>query len=149
MTQLKFAQKIDRPAAEVWSVLADFEGISSWNPNLSDSYLLEGSTSTGVGARRQCDMKDGKNWIRELVTSWDDGSSYSVDIYEGTMPLKTASATLGVRPLSATTSEAYMEMDYEPKMGVLGRVMDVMMMRRMMRGSIQRLLDGLERRSAA
>ncbi|MEM9189738.1 MAG: SRPBCC family protein [Myxococcota bacterium] len=149
MTEISMTREIDAPAAAVWKVLSDFGQIAAWNPNLKKSYLVDGSAPSGTGAVRQCDMVDGKNWIRERIVDWKDGESYSVDIYEGTMPLKVAKATLGVRPAGADRAEAYMTIAYEPKFGPIGTMMDVLMMRSMMRKSVDNLLAGLEQRSAA
>lgn len=144
MSNIEVTRTIDQPAARVWELLADFQSIAAWNPNLSASYLLDGSQAQGVGASRQCDLADGKNWIRERITDWKEGESYSIDIFEGTMPLASASATLGVRPLGPDRSEAFMRFDYVPKMGVVGRVLDVVVMRKTMTRNINNVLDGLE-----
>lgn len=149
MRHLEITRTVTAAPEQVWSVLADFGQIGLWNPNLSGSHLLAGSPSEGVGATRQCDMSDGKNWIRERVTDWDPGRSYSVDIYEGSMPLKVARATLGVRDLGGGRSEAYMLFDYTPKLGLVGRVMDAVMLKSMMEKSIRRLLEGLEHQVGA
>lgn len=144
MSNIEVTRTIHQPVARVWELLADFQNIARWNPNLNDSYLLEGSQEQGVGASRQCDLADGKNWIRERITDWKEGEAYSIDIFEGTMPLASASATLGVRSLGPNRSEAYMIFDYVPKMGVVGRVMDVVMMRKMLTRNIDNVLVGLE-----
>ena len=143
MNSLSTVQRIDRPAEDVWELLLDFGNIGAWNPNLSGSRLLDGSPHEGVGTVRQCDMADGKNWIRERVVDWEPGRSYTVDIYEGTMPLAYAQATLGVRKTSSGSSEAYMEMKYRPKYGILGRAIDVMMMRSMLQRSMDNVVRGL------
>ena len=148
MSNIIVRRQIAASPAAVWRVLADFGGIASWNPNLRGSHLLEGSANEGEGAMRQCDLSDGKNWIRERVVAWEEGRSLTVDIYEGTMPLQSASATLGVQPLPDGGSEAWMEFDYTVKMGVLGALMDVVMMKSMMRKNMDRLLEGLEEGSA-
>jgi len=143
MTTLTITREVASSATQVWDALCDYEGISAWNPNLKDSYLLEGSCTSGEGALRQCDMKDGKNWIRERVVAWRHGESYTVDIYEGTMPLRSARATLGVKPLGNGTSEAFMRLEYTPKFGPLGVVMNAVMMRSMMKKNMAAVLEGL------
>lgn len=143
MSKLYRSQTVSTSADNVWKQLADYEGIGKWNPNLNQSFLLNGSDKQGVGALRQCDLKDGKNWIRERVVEWKEGESYTVDIYEGTMPLKVAKATLGVKSLGNNQSEVFMEMEYTMKMGVVGAMMDVLMMRSMMKKNMDKVLSGL------
>lgn len=144
MTELTVTRTTEQPPARVWALLADYQRIAPWNPNVAASRLIDDSHPMGVGALRQCDLADGKNWIRERVTDWREGESYTVEIYEGTMPVQDAFATLGVRPLDDGGSEAYMTMRYQPKMGVMGKVMDVVMMRRMMTKMMGSLLAGLD-----
>jgi len=134
---------LDAPASLAWEKLADFGNIADFNPNLSGSFLLEGSAPRGVGAERQCDMTNGRDFIRERVTAWEEGRSYSVDIFEGTMPLKTAHATLTVEPRGLATSHVTMSLTYEPKFGAFGALLDVVMLRRMLLQSCARVLEGL------
>lgn len=142
-TTLTLSRPVDAPASEAWEALARFGSIADWNPNLSGSFMLDESPEeSGLGALRQCDMSDGKNWIRERVTDWQPGRSYTVDIYEGTMPLKTAEATLSIDDLGDGRSELSMTLTYEPKMGVLGALMNAVMMKSMMKKSIDNLLRG-------
>lgn len=139
---------LQAPAQDAWSALREFGDIYVFNPNLTESHLLEGSPTHGLGARRHCTMSDGKNYIREEVIDWQEGESYTVDIYEGTMPLRTAQATLRVQPTGAQTCQVSMSLTYEPKFGALGAVLDVVMLRRMMLGSCARVLDGLKEYTA-
>ncbi|MGR3659589.1 MAG: SRPBCC family protein [Paracoccaceae bacterium] len=128
--------------ATIWPLLANFGAIDVFNPALKQSFLLEGSPDRGLGALRQCDMVDGKNYIRERVTNWEEGKTYTVDIYEGTLPMKSMQATLAVESDDGG-SLLSMQFDYTPKFGLLGRLMDVLVMRRMMRGQLRRVIGGL------
>ena len=129
--------------ATVWPFLADFGAIDVFNPALKQSFSLEGGPDHGLGAMRQCDMADGKNYIRERVINWEAGKTYTVEIYEGTMPMTLIHATLSVDP-HAKGSLLAMQIDYTPKFGLLGKLMDVLVMRRMMRGQMQRVIGGLD-----
>ncbi len=129
--------------ATVWPFLADFGAIDVFNPALKQSFSLEGGPDEGIGAMRQCDMVDGKNYIRERVTNWEVGKTYTVEIYEGTMPMSAMQATLSVEP-HAKGSVLSMQIDYTPKFGWLGKLMDVVMMRRMMRRQMRQVIGGLD-----
>lgn len=119
----------------------EFADIYKFNPNLSDSHLLTNSpVEKGLGAMRQCDMADGKNWIRERVTEFQENQKITVDIYEGSMPLKTAYAEISFKSLSATRSQTTMAIMFEPKLGWLGRMM-VPMMKKQFSKMLQALLD--------
>lgn len=143
MSIITVDHEVGASAAKVWKTLEDFGGVAKWNPVIATSRILPGKPATGVGAERQCDMDDGKNWLRERVVSWDPGRSMTIDIYEGTMPLASAQGTLSVEALGPERSRVVMTMEYRPKMGVLGAMMDAIVLKRMMRGMMSRGLKGL------
>ena len=134
-----------------WKLLADFAHINYFNPNLSNSYLLprsgESDGEIGVGTLRQCDLRDGKNFIRERIIDWQPGTSYTVDIYEGSMPLDKSISTIGVRPNAGGGSTVYMDFEYTPSFGILGRIMNLVMLRPMMTSMLQKVVDGLAQKA--
>jgi len=68
---------IPAPTTAVWDVLADFEGIAKWAPNVDHSCLLT-ARGQGVGAARRIQL--GRTTVVETVTAWypDEGMSYSI-----------------------------------------------------------------------
>ena len=130
-------------ASQIWSTLADYGNVHKFHPNVSNSFILEGSAESGIGARRCCELSDGKNHILERVTDWQEEQYYIVDIYEGSMPLRVAKAKVGVKAISKFQSIAFMEMDYIPKFGILGQFMDLIFMQRSMNKIGKRMLGGL------
>jgi hypothetical protein len=146
MKSVTVTQDIDQSASSLWLTLRDFGAVARWNPNLKDSHLLAGSPACGVGATRHCDLADGRNYIRERIVTWEEGRSYTVDIYDGTMPLKSALATLTVEPLGPSRARAAMRLEYLPKFGALGWLLDVVMLRRMLRRQCEQVLQGLAAR---
>lgn len=148
MTNIRVELPIDRPAAAVWPLLADFGAIDVFNPHVADSRIINGTAATGIGSERQCDLSDGKNWIRERVVDWREGHSYTVDIYEGTMPIERIVTHLGVEP-DAQRSRGFMDMTYVPKYGPLGRVLDALMLRATLRKTMTGVLRGLREKAEA
>ena len=112
--RISVKRKIDAPSEALWNYLADYSNISRFHPMLNGSHFTGGNTTCEVGTTRQCDMKDG-NYLQEKITQWEDGSHYSVQITETSMPVKNASATLGVRSTGEGESEAYMDLNLEAK----------------------------------
>lgn len=68
---------IPAPPTAVWDVLADFEAIATWAPNVDHSCLLS-EQRRGVGAVRRVQL--GRATVVETVTAWysDEGMSYSI-----------------------------------------------------------------------
>lgn len=141
MANVTVTRVMSAPIEQVWASWDDFGGIYKFNPNLNHSRLLEGSSTTGKGAKRQCDISDGKNWIREEVVGYVPGRSMKINIYEGTMPLKAAIATISFKRLGSERTEVTMAMDFEPKMGLLGKLM-LPMMKPKFKGMLNNLLAG-------
>ena len=148
MTNISVTHKTKANPEVCWDLLSDFANIDFFNPGVRDSHLLNDSVEQGVGAVRQCNLTDGKNYIRERITDWQEGKSYTVSIYEGTMPLKNTFATLKIEPDGAGSILA-MEMEYTPKFGPLGALMNVVMLRRMMEKSMRSVVQGLDEKAVA
>ncbi len=127
MPNVKVTQLVNAPAEQVWKAWDDFANINDFNPNLSASFLIDDSAPTGLGAQRQCDMADGKNYLREKIVGYTPGRQLVVDIYESSMPLKSAQATITVEPIQQGKSRVTMEMQFVPGMGILGKLMAPMM----------------------
>ena len=118
-------RKINASPEALWNYLGDFSNIYKFNPLIKDSHFNEGTTACEVGSTRQCDMKTG-DYLKERITEWKENSHYTVEIYDTSMPIKKAIATLGVNKLDDQTTEAYMDMEIIPKYAILGPVMYLM-----------------------
>ena len=128
MPEVIVSQIINAPASEVWKSWDDFANVYKFNPNLKGSHLMTGSRATGLGAKRQCDMIDGKNYIREEILEYVPEKRIVVDIYDGTMPIKSAKASIDLTKLGNRT-KVTMTMSFVPGMGVLGAIMAPLMKR--------------------
>lgn len=131
---------IEAPIAEVWDVWDDFGRIDQFNPNVSKSFLIDGSASTGLGAKRQCDLADGKNHIQERIIDYVPERRMVVDIFDGTIPIKSAVARIELRPLGGARTELTFTMTFVPKMGFVGRLL-APIMKPQFRKQIARLLS--------
>ncbi len=72
------ALRIDRSAADVWDVLADFGAIGGWAPNVDHSCLTSTETE-GPGAVRR--IQTGRNTLLERVIEWEPEKrlAYSIE----------------------------------------------------------------------
>ncbi len=113
---------INAPSEILWNYLADYSNIERFHPLLSSSQFIEGADSCEIGSTRQCNMKDG-NYVKERITDWVEGSHYTVDIYESSMPIKSAKGTLGVKAINKNSSEAFFTMEVTPKIKAMHPMM--------------------------
>ncbi len=127
MAKLKITHRVSAPTDEVWESWNDFGGNYKFNPNLSYSHLLDGSTETGLGATRKCNMKDGRNWVSEEVINYVSGKSMTIKVTGGTMPLKEMVGTISVHKINNSLTEVALNMTFIPKDGFMGILMMPMM----------------------
>ncbi len=118
MSKVTVERIVNAPIDAVWSSWDAFGDIKKFNPNLRGSHLLAGSAETGLGAERQCDFADGKNYVRERIIGYRPERQLVVDIYEGTVPLKTATGTFDFQSLGPSKTRVAMRMEFEPKMAL-------------------------------
>lgn len=81
MTHISHQITINAPKERVWEILADLGEVKRYHPGLTDSYYNSGE-KRGVGASRHCDLKPFGS-IDERVIEWNDGESYTLEIYDG------------------------------------------------------------------
>ncbi len=141
MARIAVQRVIDAPLSEIWATWDAFGDIDKFNPGVRKSRILEGSANSGLGARRQCDLSDGRNYVREEIIDYVPQCRMTVLITEGTMPLKTAQAAVSFEPRGANSTLVRFDMSFQPKMGLIGLMM-VPMMKMMMRRTIVEILDG-------
>lgn len=130
MTTLRATIDIDAPTDKVWEAIKDFGNIHRFNPSIPRSHLTS-DQEHGVGTTRHCDFNVAGASVRERITDWQEGRSYSVDIYEKSrIPfLKNITGHVAVEP-SPRGSTGIFEMGYETSAGPIGRLMERMLRKR-------------------
>ncbi len=142
MQTIKIQKIVNAPVDKVWASWDDFGNIYKFNPNVDKSHILSSSgVSQGRGARRECELNDGKNWLREKIVDYIPGRKMTIDVYEASLPLKTMSATIELRAITDQQTEVRMSTSFEPKMGILGKLM-APLMKRKFHPMLAALLDG-------
>ncbi len=142
MPKVIVSKRVSASIEDVWNSWDDFANIYKFNPNLSASRLVSSSTvPTRVGTQRQCDMVDGKNWIREEILDYRPHELMKLDVYDGSLPLKSMVVDIEFERISADRTRIRFTADFEPKFGLAGKLM-VPLMKRQFKPMLQALLDG-------
>jgi carbon monoxide dehydrogenase subunit G len=141
MEKVETCESIAAPSARVWAALAAFHHIDRFHPRVARVDALTDQAG-GVGAVRRCNFGDGTSVV-ETVVDWVEGHSLQVELSEFSMPMHSAQAEFRVAEVGPDTSEVCVVMRFEPKFGVLGKLMAAMMMRPMMRRMFAEVLAGL------
>jgi len=133
---------VDASVDKVWASWDDFGRVARFHPGIKASRLLAGSSPSGMGARRQCDLSgNGKQFVREKIVAYDPPNRMVIDIYETTVPIRSAQATLHLSPAGSGRTRVEMTMQFTPGMGLLGRLMSPMMTSQF-RSMLGRVLKG-------
>lgn len=143
MATVSVKKRINAPVDRVFKTWhEEYAEMYKFNPNLLHSFVIDGSPSTyGKGALRQCNLKDGKSWLKEKVVSYKDRKQVVVDIYETNMPIKACSAVTDLKVISPDQTEVIFTMNFTPKMGFIGKLMEPMMKNKF-RPMMEAVLDG-------
>lgn len=102
MTTIERTTTIGARADVVWSLLADFAGISRWATNVDHSCSMTES-SAGVGAVRR--IQTGRTTLVETVTDWDPGSGLVYRITGLPPVVRSVVTAWALTPESADTTE--------------------------------------------
>jgi hypothetical protein len=113
-----------------------------WHPSSRPSAIRCGSCEIGPGAEQQYTLKDGKNYIHERVVDWQEGRSYRIEVFGGTVPMDEILAELAVEPEGAG-SLLRMPIRYRPRWGLLGRLIEPVLLRPILRHMMRRVIGGL------
>ena len=141
MTNIVVEEIVAAPLDQVWQTWGDFGVIARFAPNLKRSFLVEGSAKTGLGAKRHCDLADGKNFLKEEIIEYIPGERLVIDIYDGSMPMESGTAAFDLEALDSGHTKVTMTMDFVPKFGVAGKVM-MGALKPKFRGLLQSMLKG-------
>ena len=142
MSSLRGSVVIQAGKDKVWEVLADFAGVANWAQTITESAIV-GDANQGVGAVRTCEhVKMGT--LEETIVSWTEGEAYSYDVTAGLpFPMKALRNHWSVRNRGALTEVTLLQ-DFSTKVGPVGSLMEVMMIKRMMRKEMGLALAGLK-----
>lgn len=135
---------VNAPSKQVWEVMANLGDIYKFNPNVSKSYYNT-TQKQGIGAARICELRPAGK-VEEVATQWDEGKGFTLKInpIEKAPPLKNFYASLSLVSAGAGGTQVTVTMKYETKLGVVGQVLNALMIKAQMQRAIEQLLEGLK-----
>lgn len=138
-----FATKIviKAPVTKVWQVLSATGDIHYWNPGVKASRTTSKQTE-GVGATRFCDL-GGKNYLDEEVVVWQPNEKLTMRITGTNLPFAAADVHFSLRANDNDTQVTVSPL-YKLKYGVIGELMDKLVVRNSYQRGMEALLAGLK-----
>lgn len=144
MTRLSTAVRIEAPQERVWMKIADLGAIQDYHPGVSRSFYTS-TQKEGPGASRHCDLRPFGE-VEERVVEWRAGDSYVIEIFAGknVPPFKKATGRLSLEA-AGDASIVHFDIEYDLRFGLVGRLMDALMVRRRFEKVGPAMLGGLKR----
>lgn len=142
MSLISITRTYPQSPSVVFAALNDFAGVHRFHPLLESSPLVDGTPETGVGSERVCNLYDG-NTLHERIVEAELNKSLTVEIVDTSMPMAKGGGRFDLTPTAAGGTELTMTMDFELKMGLLGKALDRLVVGRKFKGNLELLLAAL------
>lgn len=131
------------PIETCWEKLRDLTRAVHYVPGLTECRITT-EQKEGVGASRRVVSRQA-GAMDETVTEWEEGEGFTIRLHKGTAPARPfREAHFRYQLVRAGEHcEIHTGMTYELAFGVLGVLLDTLIMRRMLGRSVQGVADGL------
>ena len=133
---------IKAPAEKIWSVLATPDLLEKYDPTVRKSSVIS-AIKTDRGAKRKVEMRDGKNWFEEVITVCLPAESLTYELTACSFPVHKLRHSYSFQKLDGQT-KVQQVMEYTVKFGILGKIMDRIMIRKQSDTGIKKFFAGLK-----
>lgn len=133
---------INAPIEQIWEHLTNLELLDKYDPTVKKSTLLSTERS-GVGSRRKVDMLDGKNWFEERITIFQPHKALTYELTACSFPVHKLKHSYSFEKVGNQTTVRQV-MEYTVKFGLVGRLLDVLVIRRQSDSGIKKFFHGLK-----
>ena len=142
MTTLHNEIIINAPIEKIWAALSSIENLDKFDPTVKKSTAVS-TEKSGLGAKRKVDMLDGKNWFEEQCTLWKPNEALAYELTACSFPIHNLKHTYSFETLGSQTKVKQV-MEYTVKFGLLGKLMDSLMIRKQSDSGIKKFFTGLK-----
>lgn len=117
--------------------------MEAWASRVQTSRQTGAPSGGGVGACRTLRHRWGFRFD-EVVTAWDAGKGYSFLVVKRPFPLGRVLETWEIRPDSGSTM-VRTQVEYDIRLGMIGRLIDELLVRHLIRREMRQGLSDLKR----
>ena len=142
MTTLINEILIDAPIDKIWESLSNIEELDKYDPTVKESKAVS-TLSNGIGAQRKVSMKDGKNWFEEKCVEHVPNKALTFELTACSFPVHNLKHSYSFEYIGGKT-KVKQEMTYAMKHGILGNLMDFILVKRQSNNGIKLFLSGLK-----
>lgn len=142
MTTLQNEITINASVEKLWEILADASILDQYDPTVKKCTLIS-SNKSGIDAKRKVDMLDGKNWFEEKITVFEPYKALSFQLTDCSFPIKGLKHCYSFEKVGTQTKVKQL-MEYTVKFGLLGNLLDSIMIRKQSDQGIKKFFAGLK-----
>lgn len=142
MTTLQNEITINASVEKLWEILADASILDQYDPTVKKCTLIS-SNKSGIDAKRKVDMLDGKNWFEEKITVFEPYKALSFQLTDCSFPIKGLKHSYSFEKVGTQTKVKQL-MEYTVKFGLLGKLLDSIMIRKQSDQGIKKFFAGLK-----
>ena len=142
MTTLHNEITVNASIDKVWDVLTNLELLDKYDPTVKKSTLLS-PKKNGIGAKRKVYMLDGKNWFDEKITVFKPNEALTYQLTDCSFPIKGLQHSYSFEKFGNQTKVKQV-MQYTVKFGLLGKLLDAIMIRKQSDTGIKKFFAGLK-----
>jgi ligand-binding SRPBCC domain-containing protein len=133
---------IDAPIEKVWKALTEIDWLEKYDPTVKKSIALT-NTKSGVGAKRKVEMLDGKNWFEERVAEFKTNEAITYELTACSFPIHKLQHSYSFETVGGKTKVKQV-MAYKVKFGLIGQLLDVIMIRKQSDAGVKKFFVGLK-----
>ncbi len=141
MSRIVIPRMLEASADRVWEVLSDLPNAHLYHPLIEECDMI-GEQDRGLGAERVCYLNDGTELVERFV-GWEEGRSLTAQILESPLPFREAQLHVRIDPQGEERCCVRVELNYEVRGGVLGRVADSVMLHTLLNRIVLAAVRGL------
>lgn len=133
---------IDAPIEIIWEALASIENLDKFDPTVKKSTAIT-QEKTGAGAKRKVAMLDGKNWFEEQVTVFKPHEALTYQLTDCSFPIDGLMHSYSFEKTGGLV-KVKQTMQYTVKFGLLGKLLDRLIIRKQTNRGIHKFFTGLK-----
>ena len=133
---------INAPLERIWEILTSLPELAEYDPTVRAAQVIS-PTKTGPGATREVTMRDDKHWFKEKITDFEPGERLTFELTACNFPIKHLTHTYSFSESDGKTTVTQV-MRYTPKFGLLGKLMDAVMIKSSSDRGVKAFLGGLK-----
>ncbi len=133
--------QIDNSPSLVWKTLNEIEAVADYNPQVEKALCIS-NNKTGIGASRECTMKDGSK-VKERITNIEPDNAITMELYESNWPVKNMKWRTAIADKNGGALVTQ-KLEYQVKFGAFGAILNALVLENKMNSTLQGVFESMK-----